>query len=202
MGAVPAVPRYRVPDRSITVTIPLEEALAPHHPARMLWEALGRLDLSAFDANVKAVEGRAGRPPHAPRLLLTLWMYALYTGVIHAREIARRVHTDVPFRWIVGDVKKVDHSILSDFFAQHRDAIVGLMPQLIGRLVHEGRLGLPTHELAQDGVKLRASASLGSFKRAGPLEEYIAQAKLHLHAVLARMEVPPPCASRGAATRP
>jgi transposase len=198
---VPAVPRYRVPDRSIRLTINLEEALAPHHPARMLWEALGRLDLSEFDAHVKAVEGRAGRRRHDPRTLLTLWTYAFCTGVIHAREIARRVGTDLPFRWIVGDVKKVDHSILSDFLSQHRDAILGLMPRLIGTLVHEGRLGLPTHELAQDGVKLSADASLSSFKRAGPLEECIAQAKLHLHAVLARMEVPPPCIERGTATR-
>ncbi len=37
---------------------------------------MGQRDLSRFYAEIKAVEGVAGREPVDPRLLISLWIYA------------------------------------------------------------------------------------------------------------------------------
>ena len=82
-----------------------DDALSESHPARLLWSVLGTLDLAAFSAGCDSVEGKAGRSLLSPRMLLTLWLYAVLQGVGSAREIARLVKTDMAYRWIVGDVK-------------------------------------------------------------------------------------------------
>src|SRR5262245_39879227 len=51
-----ATPRTTEPVRNqaqIHFEMP-EDALSPEHPARVLWEALGKLDLSAFLANARS----------------------------------------------------------------------------------------------------------------------------------------------------
>lgn len=190
---VTPAPRYREPERNFLVRFRLEDALEPHHPARMLWEALGRLDLSAFDAPIKAVEGRAGRRPHSPRLLLALWGYAFSQGIVHAREISRRIkNKDLGFLWLVGTVAKVDHSCLSDFLNVHAAAVLAFLPRVLAPLQEAHLLELPGQLLAQDGLKIEASAGPGSFRQADSLPRREDQARLHLKAILARMDEPPP----------
>src|SRR5690242_17917333 len=87
-----------------------EDTLAAIHPARMLWEVVGMLDLSAFLRGVKAVDGTVGRKTLSPRMKLTLWLYAISTGVGSARETARLVGSDDAYRWIVGDLEVGHHS--------------------------------------------------------------------------------------------
>jgi hypothetical protein len=72
-------PRTTEPERrqgTICFSMP-EDTLDADHPARVLWQALGGLDLSAFLAGARSLEGHAGRPTHSPRMLLTLWTYAI-----------------------------------------------------------------------------------------------------------------------------
>ena len=38
-----------------------EDTLPVEHTARVLWRMLDKVDLTVFDANVRAVEGSAGR---------------------------------------------------------------------------------------------------------------------------------------------
>ena len=61
--------RVREPVREqgrIVFEVP-EDALAADHPARVLWQVVQTLDLSAFVAEAKAVEGRQGRDVLSPR---------------------------------------------------------------------------------------------------------------------------------------
>jgi hypothetical protein len=58
-----------------------EDALPATHPARVLWDVVGTLDLMKFLHGVKAVEGKAGRRTLSPRMKLVLWLYAISTGV-------------------------------------------------------------------------------------------------------------------------
>jgi transposase len=97
--------RTREPVREqgrITFEVP-GDALANDHPARVLWKVVETLDLTAFVADAKAIEGRQGRDVISPRMLLTLWLYAVSQGIGSAREIERRIGSDAAFRWIVGD---------------------------------------------------------------------------------------------------
>src|ERR1700761_7941806 len=108
-----------------------EDSLAPDHPARLLWTALGNFDLSGFTDGAKAIEGTVGRSVYSPRMMLTLWGYALLQGVIYARELDRRIQTDLAFRWIVGDIL-VKRSALADFRVRHRNALVDLLADVVG----------------------------------------------------------------------
>jgi transposase len=69
--------------------VDLESLLSPDHEVRSVWQFVSSLDLSRFEAQIKAVDGRAGRPATDPRLLLSLWLYAITKGIGSARELAR-----------------------------------------------------------------------------------------------------------------
>lgn len=186
-----AAPRIREPKREgLEVTfVVAEDSLPPEHPARLLWTALGDFDLSGFVDEAKAVQGRAGRATYSPRMMLTLWGYALCNGVVHARHLARLIEQDFTYRWIVGD-RPVQRSALSAFLADHRPALVDLLADVLGTLMEAGLLFLPSQRLAQDGTRVRADASRDSFVTAEGLATRRAQAELHLKAVLAKMDDP------------
>ena len=63
-----------------------EDLLPPAHPARVLWDVVGTLDLRPFLADAKSVEGSAGRDVLSPRMLLTLWLFAITQGISSARR--------------------------------------------------------------------------------------------------------------------
>ena len=128
-----------------------EDTLPPDHRARLLWRVLQTLDLSAFRAKAKAVQGRAGRDVLSPSMLLTLWLYAIASGIGSAREIARRTMSDDAFRWIVGD-KEVGHAKLSEFRVSQGAALEKLMTDVLGALLHKGLLSLD--RVAQDGTRV------------------------------------------------
>lgn len=159
-----------------------EDTLPQDHRARLFWRVVDTLDLSGFTRTAKAIEGRSGRRVLSTRMLLTLWLYGISVGVGSAREIARRIGTDTAFRWIVGD-QSVGHSKLSEFRASHRDALDQLFTDVLGTLLHRELISLEL--VAQDGTRVRASASSTSFRRASSLEQCREQAKLHVKAVLA-----------------
>lgn len=187
----PTGPRARVtaPNRSQVVVRfgVLEDELPPTHPARVLWEVTGTLDLSAFLVGVKAVVGTAGRSTLSPRMKLTLWLYAISQGIGSAREIARLTTSDSAFGWIVGDLT-VHHATLSLFRAEQGLALDELMTNILAALLHKGVLSLDL--VAQDGIRIRAAASAPSFRKEATLLECREQAALHLKAVLARVDDP------------
>src|SRR5688572_1425117 len=82
-------PRYEVIDREQLCwrRVDIERLIGAEHPARAVWEFIGRLDLSAYQEEVRAVEGKAGRPGWEPRLLISLWVYGYSKGVGSARAI-------------------------------------------------------------------------------------------------------------------
>lgn len=65
------VPRLRTPQRRQVEMhwLSLDELLEPDHRARMVWQAVGGLDLSHWLRNIEAVEGSPGRSATHPQLL-------------------------------------------------------------------------------------------------------------------------------------
>jgi transposase len=164
-----------------------EDSLPSDHRARLLWRVVEMLDLSAFTADAKALEGVEGRPLTSVRLLLTLWLYAISIGINSARRIARLTTSDDAFRWLVGDLR-VSHDTLATFRVAHGPALDKLFTDVLAVLLHKGLLSLDL--VAQDGTRVRASASAPSFRREASLEECREQAALHLKAVLAEQDDP------------
>jgi len=143
-----------------------EDALEPSHPARVLWDVLGKMELGAFSKGCESVEGSAGRSLKSPRMLLTLWLYALTQAVGSAREIARLVSSDTAYRWIAGNVE-ISHQKLSQFRVGHGEALHELMTNLLATLMNQGLLSRAV--VAQDGTRTRAAATAPSFRTYGSL---------------------------------
>ena len=168
-GVPPATPaaigadgpaRYETANRTQIELTPtdLEALLPPGHAARLVWRFVEGLELSAFYATIKAREGRAGRPPIDPKILIALWLYATIDGVGSARELDRLCYSHDAYRWLRGGVS-VNYHTLSDFRVGHEAALDDLLTQSIATLRHRGIVTLA--RVAQDGTKVRASAGAG-----------------------------------------
>lgn len=145
----------------------LEALVADEHPVRAIWELVERLDLSAFYDEIASRGSNAGRPATDPAVLLALWLFANSEGVGSARLLERLCERDAPYRWICGGVP-VNHHTLADFRVAHGKKLDRLMTQVLAALMKEGVVQLK--RVAQDGMKVRASAGAASFRRRQSLE--------------------------------
>ena len=136
----------------------VEQLIPDDHPARAIWELVGRLDRSPFHHEIEAVEGVAGRPALDPQLLISLWIYAYSEGVSSAREIARLCEFDPFYQWLTG-LEAINHHTLSDFRVDHQGALDELFTQVLGLLSAEGLIAL--QRVMHDGTKVKACASGG-----------------------------------------
>jgi transposase len=144
------------------------EALVPDdHPVRAIWALTERLDLSEFYDEIEARGSAPGRSATDPQVMLALWLFANSEGVGSARLLDRLCDRDAPYRWIRGGVP-VNHHTLSDFRVKHGKKLDRLLTQTLAALMKQGVLQLK--RVAQDGMKVRAHAGAGSFKRKSSLE--------------------------------
>ena len=171
----------------------LDATLPEDHQARAIWDFLDRLDLSAFYASIQAVEGGPGRPASDPQVLLAIWVYATVEGVGSARKLDRLCREHNAFRWLCGGVP-VDYHLLSDFRGEHQEALNELLTQIVAALMGENLVTLK--EVAQDGVRVRASAGRGSFRRKARLEECLEAAQARVERLAQEREHPDTGVSR------
>lgn len=182
-----------VRDQLALVPRSLDEAVPADHPARAIWALLERLDLSAFYATIKAVVDGPGRPASDPRVLLALWLLATVDGVGSARRLARLCAEHDAYRWLRGGVPSNYHR-LSDFRVANQQALDELLTQLVAVMLREGLVTLK--RVAQDGLRVRASAGAGSFRRRATLERCVAEARAQVARLAAQREHPDPGSSR------
>lgn len=168
-------PRLRVPQRDQVEMHwrSLDELLEPDHQARVVWAAVCGLDLSRWLGEIKAVEGHVGRDATDPRLLLALWIYATLDGVGSARELARLCTKHLAYQWLCGGVS-VNYHLLSDWRSQHGEKWDALLTQIVGSLMAEGLVTM--QRVAQDGMRVRASAGKSSFRRKKTLQRCLEEA--------------------------
>ncbi len=155
----------------------LNQMIPEDDTARLIWAYVEGLDLSALYASIKAVEGGAGRNPIDPRILLALWLYAITESVSSARKIDRECEKNFSYMWLCGGVK-VNYHTLSDFRSQNGDILDDLLTQSVATLLHQDLIKL--NRVAQDGMRVRASAGSSSFRRKPTLDECLKDAEEHL----------------------
>jgi transposase len=158
----------------------LDEVLPEEHRARVIWDALEELDLTALYEPVGSREGSAGRPAIDPRILVALWLYATCEGVGSARELERLCSMHAAYRWLCGGVS-VNYHTLSDFRVGHEKALDDLMTQILGALMSDGLLRL--RRVAQDGMRVRGHAGAASYRRGASLKECLREARKHVQTV-------------------
>jgi len=175
-GRDAASPRMKTADRSQIDPQPkrLDELLPAGHQARLVWEMVLALDMTPLYARIKAVEGHPGRTPIDPRILVALWVYATIDGVSSARKLARLCRRDDAFKWICGGVS-VNYHTLADFRVEHTEWLHQQVVDIVAVMLKEGLITLK--RVGQDGMRVRASAGSGSFKKGETLERLIAVAQ-------------------------
>jgi transposase len=171
----------------------LDEQLPEDHRARQVWSFVEQLDLSDLYGGIKAVEGRPGHPPADPRLLMGLWLYATLEQVGSARQLDRLCREHLGFRWMCGGVG-VNYHLLADFRVAHGAVLDRLLTQSFAACLRVGLSDLD--RVAQDGVRVRASAGAASFRRERTLQECHALAQAELVRLRRELEEDPGAASR------
>ena len=185
--------RTAVRDQITFRTAALDDLVPAEHTARVIWDYVVGLDLTALHDPIKAVTRRPGRSPIDPRILLALWLYATTRGVGSARQLDALCRSDIAYQWIVGDVS-VNYHTISDFRADHAELLDDLLTTSVAVLLAEGLVDL--ERVAQDGMRVRASAGAASFRRKPTLEEALADAKEQVEALKTESENDPTASNR------
>jgi len=163
----------------------LDSLLGADHAARTVWAFVRSLDLAPLLAKIKAVEHGAGRPAIDPAILVALWLWATIDGVGSAREIDRLCERDDAYRWICGGVG-VNYHTLAQFRTRHVQWLDAQLTRSIASLLERKLVTLAV--VAQDGMRVRASAKAASFRRRGRLEKFLHEARSQVDALKAELD--------------
>ena len=180
-------PRYEVIDREQLSwrRVDVERLIGEEHPARAIWEFVGKLDLSRYTEEARAVEGKAGRPGWEPRLLISLWVYGYSEGVNSGRAIEELCEWEPAYQWLTG-ARVVNAHTLTDFRVKYEKALNELLVQVLGLLSVDGLITL--ERVMQDGTKIRANAAGDSFRRKDRVQQALEQAREQVAAMEALSE--------------
>jgi transposase len=165
----------------------LDASLPDDHPARAIWAFLERMDLSAFYASIKSVQGHAGHPTTGPQVLLALWLYATSEGIGSARQIDRLCQEHDAYRWLCGGVS-INYHTLSDFRVAHQEALDQLLTEILAAMMDAGLVKLC--HVAQDGMRVRANAGKSSFRRESSLQRCLKEAEQQVAKLATERENP------------
>jgi transposase len=194
-AAPPEAPRLREPrrDQIELRAVDIESLTGEDHPVRVIWSYVEGLDLSELENRIKARGDRPGHPATSPRLLLALWLYATSAGVGSARALERLCNSHDAYRWLCGGVS-VNYHTLADFRVGCAALLDRLLAEHLAALAKAGLVDLDT--LAQDGVRVRANAGTGSFRREATLDRHLAQAQAVVEELKREVEADPAASSQ------
>lgn len=97
----------------------------------------------------------------------------LQSGIGSAREVARRCEYDPAFQWLTG-LDEVNYHTLADFRVEKQKELDELFTQVLAALSKEGLITLD--QVMQDGTKIKAQASVRSYREEGTIREHRAGA--------------------------
>jgi transposase len=146
----------------------LDQMLPENHFARTVCAYVDQLDTSLLYQDIVVTAHQAGRTATNPDVMLSLWLLATLEGIGSARELARRCDRDMAYMWICGEVS-VNHRCLSEFRVNSGEFLDGLLTDTVTAMIHSNVVAYDT--IAQDGMRVRASAGTSSFRRAPRLEK-------------------------------
>ena len=174
----PAVRYQRAERRQIEWRpLSLDQLLPEDHTARLIWAYVEALDLKELYKKIQAHEHGPGRNPIDPKILLALWLLATIDGFSSARRLDKLCKEHLGYLWLCGGVT-VNYHTLADFRVEHVEVLDGLLTQSVATLLHQGLVELT--RVAQDGMRVRASAGSASFRRHATLQECLKEAQEHL----------------------
>jgi transposase len=140
-------------------------------PAFMLARIVPLMDLRGL----KNHKGGAGQPPYHPALLLALWVYGMFRGIISSRAIAAACRRDMGFMYICGR----DARPCFKTFCNFRNLNAGALPGFIAQsIVACQKLGLKVSGwMILDSSRIRANANKDKMIRACDYDEALRAAR-------------------------
>ena len=171
-----APPKYVQIDRAqgMFTTLRVDELIGPEHPARLIWNLVGQMDLTVFEKDIASREGGAGRSCWMPHLLISVLIYGYTRGIASARQLERLMEWEPGLRWLCG-MEVINHHTLSDFRLQERERLQELLTKVLALLAAEGQVNFAV--LLQDGTKIRTQAGRQSFRRQATLQKHLEEAQ-------------------------
>ncbi len=166
----------------------LDDLIPDDHQVRNILKYVEQMDLSAFYHKIKSTAGNPGRPPIDPKILFTLWIFAIIEGIGSARVIDRYCTEHIAFKWICGGVP-VNYHTISDFRKNNSVEFDGLITLTIARLMNRDLVTLK--RVSQDGMRVRASAGSSSFRRKPSIKELKAVATEQVRILRKELEEDP-----------
>jgi transposase len=176
----------------------LDDLLGPEHMARQVWAYVEGLDLSVFYKQVRTTVRSSGRSAIDPAILMSLWLYATLDGVGSARLLDRLCRSEAAYRWLCGGVG-VNYHTLSDFRIEAGEFLDDLLSKSVAGLIEAGLIDVST--VAVDGVRVRASAGSGSFRRGERLGQLYEAARQTVEKLRTEVAEDPGSAQRRRAVR-
>jgi transposase len=152
----------------------IERLIPADHPARIIWELTGKMELSRFEEERKSQVGAAGRPCWSPQLLVSVWVYGYTLKVASARAIERLMEHEPGLRWLTAN-QTVNYHTLADFRVGQKEALEELFAQFLALLEEAGIVDLST--ILHDGTKVKAVAGRASFHRRKTLQKRLRTAR-------------------------
>jgi transposase len=166
----------------------LDDLIPEDHQVRNIWNYVAQMDLSPISNKIQSTSTNPGRPAIDPKIMLTLWTYALVEGIGSARVIDRYCSQHLAFKWICGGVSVNYHSI-SDFRKSNSEEFDQLIAMTIARLMERDLVTLK--RISQDGMRVRAAAGSSSLRRKPKLKELLAVAKEQVEVLRKELDADP-----------
>jgi transposase len=194
-AAAAGAPRLRRPERAQGEmrVASLDQLLPLDHMVRVVWDYVSGVDVSPLVQQIKAVPGQPGRDATDPRLLLALWLYATIDGVGSARTLDGLCREHLAYQWLCGGVS-LNYHTLADFRSQQTEFLDQLLTESVATLLHEGLVEIK--RVAQDGMRVRASAGASSFRREKTLRACLDEAEAQVQALKNQVDEDPQAATR------
>jgi transposase len=146
--------RPYAPEQSELLPPSPRDWLPAGHLAYFILDTVAELNLRPLLARYE--RELRGYPPHHPRMMVGLLLYAYCVGVASSRRIEKKTYEDIAFR-VIAAGQHPDHTCVSEFRRQHLDALAGLFVQVLALCQKAGLVKLG--HVALDGTKLKANAS-------------------------------------------
>jgi transposase len=151
-----------------------DDLIPQGHQARLIWDVVGKLDVSAFCEPIKARDGVCGRDANDPRLMISLWLYASTRGVGSARELNRLCAESKPYQWLCGGVSMNYHS-LGDFRVGHARALDELLKEAKAHVEELSKLLNDPEQSAGLSAKKKAARKRAARERVERIEAAVGQ---------------------------
>jgi transposase len=157
--------------------------IAEDDPVRLLDDVLEGLDYKEL---YKAYSPRGRKPKTSPVTMFKVIVYGMSEGIYSKRQIAKKCHRDINYRWLLNDEPAPTHDALT-WFCSHQlsEVVEELFYQLVRALHESGEIGY--EHLFVDGTKIEANANKYSFVWKKSTNKYAARLEEKLTAFMAEL---------------